>query len=69
MGHNVLTLSDRDIIHDNKKIPRGRTNALFQTFEDKIYIAGGKHASGKNNNTELNDVFSFDFKDKTFNVF
>jgi hypothetical protein len=56
------------LIHDNKKIPRGRTNALFQTFEDKIYIAGGKHASGKNNNTELNDVFSFDFKDKTFNV-
>ena len=53
------------LIHDNEIIPKGRINALFQTYENKVFIAGGIHANGKDKNTELNDVFSFDFRDKT----
>jgi len=65
---NNPTLDWQILTHENETVPRGRMNALFQTFEHKIYVAGGIHASGKNNITELNDVFSFDTKEKTFSL-
>lgn len=65
---NESTLDWQFLIHENEIIPKGRTNALFQTFKDEIYIAGGIHTEGKNRTTKLKDVFSFNFKNKTIDI-
>ena len=64
MGHNVLTLSDRDIIHDNKKLldPKGKKklqNSIilnYKNFKPDCIVLG--HADSINGDTlaQLRDV-------------
>ena len=51
---------------DNKDIPIGRMNGMYQVLDSKVYIAGGIHASGMDQATYLTDVFLFDLLEKKY---
>ena len=64
--YNWPTSDWQIVLNDSKEIPKGRMNALYETRDSKIYIAGGIHASGMDQVTYLKDVFAFDLKEKRY---
>ena len=64
--YNWPTSDWQIVLNYSKEIPKGRMNALYETRDSKIYIAGGIHASGMDQVIYLKDVFAFDLKDKRY---
>jgi hypothetical protein len=64
LGHNVLTLSDRDIIHDNKKIfdPTGKNQLQksviqnFKNFKPDCVVLGHVDSINKSTISELRNL-------------
>ena len=56
------------IIPRSKDVPAGRWKAIFQVFNDKLYVLGGRNNPEGSNNKDvsLNDHFYFDFITQEF---